>query len=88
MERNYSEELMAVKNLRAQRAAAGIPGHAVCQFAGISRAKLSDIEREYVTATPEELQRIAGAIEQILLTWQHLPKLATDAGMSLTGVRL
>ena len=81
-------ETVTPKNLRAKRAAAGIAGQAVCQLAGISRAKLSDIEREYVTPNPEELQRIDGAIEQILRTRQHLAKLATEAGLSLTGVRL
>jgi hypothetical protein len=79
---------LTVKSLRAKRTAAGIPGHAVCQLVAISRAKLSDIEREYVTATPEELQRIDGAIEQILRTRQHLEKLAAEAGLSLRGVRL
>ena len=79
---------MTAKNLRAKRAAAGITGHAICQLAGLSRAKLSDIEREHVIATPEDLQRIDGAIDQILRTRQHLAKLATEAGLSLTGLRL
>jgi transcriptional regulator with XRE-family HTH domain len=79
---------MTAKNLRAKRAAAGIPGHAVCQLAGISRAKLSDIERENVIGTPEDLQSIECAINQILRTRQHLAKLATEAGLSLTGLRL
>jgi transcriptional regulator with XRE-family HTH domain len=74
--------------IRAKRAAAGIPGHAICQIAGISRAKLSDVERGYVTATPEDLRRIEAAIEGILQTRQHLAKLAEEAGLSLTGVRL
>jgi transcriptional regulator with XRE-family HTH domain len=74
--------------IRAKRTAAGIPGHAVCQVAGISRTKLSDIEQEYATPTPEELQRIDSAIEQILDTRKHLAKLAADAGLSLNGVRL
>jgi len=56
---------MTAKIIRAKRAAAGITGQAISQLAGISRAKLSDIEREYIAATPEELQRIDGAIEQI-----------------------
>ena len=79
---------MTAKTLRAKRAAAGIPGHAVCQLAAISRAKLSDIERENVIVTPEDLQRIDSAIDQILRTRQHLAKLATEAGLSLTGLRL
>jgi transcriptional regulator with XRE-family HTH domain len=79
---------MTVKDMRAKRVAAGITGYAVCQIAGISRARLSDIEREYITATPEDLHRIDGAIEQILGTREHLAKLATAAGLSLTGFRL
>ena len=79
---------MTAKDIRAKRAAAGITGHAVCQLAGISRAKLSDIECEHIAATPEELQRIDGAIEQILRTRQHLARLASEAGLSLTGLRL
>jgi hypothetical protein len=55
---------------------------------GIPRSRLSDIEREYVYATAEELQRIDDAIEQILRTRQHLARLATETGLSLTGVRL
>ena len=79
---------MTAKNLRAKRVAAGIPGQVVCQLTGISRANLSDIERENVIVTPEDLQRIESAIDQILRTRQHLAKLATEAGLSLTGFRL
>ena len=79
---------MTAKDLRAKRAAAGIPGHAVCQLAHISRAKLSDVERGYVTASLEELQSIDCAIERIVATRQHIAALATKAGLSLTGIRL
>jgi hypothetical protein len=78
---------MTPKNLRMKRAAAGIPGHIVCQVAGMARSRLSDIEREYVIASVQELQRIDSAIEQIVRTRQQLVKLATEAGVSLTGVR-
>ena len=79
---------MTGSSLRAKRAAAAISGQAVCQLAGISRPKLSDIERENVTASPEELQRVDGAIDQILWTRQRLVELAAKAGLSLTGLRL
>jgi transcriptional regulator with XRE-family HTH domain len=79
---------MTAADLKAKRAAAGIPGYAICQVAGISRAKLSDVERGYVTASPEDLQRIDCAIEQIVRTRQHLAALATEAGLCLTGIRL
>jgi hypothetical protein len=81
-------ETVTQKNLRTKRVTAGIPGQPVCQVAGISRAKLSDIEREYVVATPEELRRIDAAIDQIVRTKQDVARLATEAGLSLIGVRL
>ena len=79
---------MTASILRTKRAGAGIPGHAVCQLAGISRAKLSDLERGYVMGSPEDLRRIDCAIEQILRTRQHLAALATEAGLCMTGIRL
>jgi len=88
MKEILQERKITANTIRAKRAAAGITGHAVCQLAGISRAKLSDIERGDVTATPQDLQRIGGAIDQILRTRQHLAKLAREAGLSLTGLRL
>jgi hypothetical protein len=39
------ENAMTTTNIRAKRVTAGIAGYAVCQVAGISRARLSDIER-------------------------------------------
>jgi transcriptional regulator with XRE-family HTH domain len=55
---------------------------------GISRARLSDIERGHVTPTPEDLRRIDAAIDGIIETRRHLAELAHEAGLSLTGVRL
>jgi transcriptional regulator with XRE-family HTH domain len=77
---------MTLSNLRVKRAAAGIAGQIVCQMAGIARSRFSDIEREYVTPTAEELQRIDAAIEEIICTRQHLEKLAAEAGLSLKGI--
>ena len=79
---------MTAINIREKRAAAGIAGYAICQIVGIPRTRLSDIEREYVIATPEELGRIHAAIEGIIQTRRRLAKLAKDDGLSLTGVRL
>jgi hypothetical protein len=79
---------MTAKNLRAKRVAAEIPGQAVCQRIGIPRSRLSDIEREYVIAKPDELRRIDEAIDEILCTKQRLTRLADEAGLSLRGVRL
>ena len=81
-------ENVTATNIRAKRVTAGITGHAVCQVAGISRARLSDIERENVDAAPEDLLRIEAAIDGIIETRRQLAKLAEEAGLSLTGVRL
>jgi hypothetical protein len=79
---------MTGRSLRAKRAAAGIPGHAVCRVAKMSRAKLSDIERENVAATPEQIQRLDAAIDQIVQTKRHVERLAKAAGLSLIGTQL
>ena len=76
------------KNVRAKRMAAGIPGHVVCQQTGITRSRLSDIEREYVIASAKELCHIDEAIDQTLRAKDRLAKFANEAGLSLAGIRL
>jgi transcriptional regulator with XRE-family HTH domain len=73
--------------IRTKRMAAGIAGYAVRQRAGTTRSRLSEIEREYVIASPEELRHIDEAIDEILRTKERLAKFANEAGLSLTGVR-
>lgn len=75
-------------DLKSKQAAAGLAGYAVCQVAGISRARLSDVERGYVVASVQEMDRIAAAIEQILQTKQYLAAVASKAGLSLRGIHL
>jgi hypothetical protein len=77
-----------VNKLRGKRMAAGIPGHSVCQKIGMPRSRLTGIERGYLRSSPEELQRIDAAIDEILRTRQQLEKLASKEGLSLTGIRL
>ena len=57
-------------------------------IACISGTKLSDIEREYVEATPDDLRRIDAAIDRIINTKQDMARLATQAGLSLIGIML
>jgi transcriptional regulator with XRE-family HTH domain len=75
-------------DLRARRVAAGISGEGVCRVAGFSRSKLSNIERENLVASLQELQRIDTAINQIIQNRHRVTQLAMEAGLSLTGVRL
>lgn len=74
------------EKLRVKRVLAGIPGHAVCQHAGLYRSKLTSIERGYVTATADEFQRIEAAIDQIVHSRQSIRQIATEKGISLVGV--
>lgn len=80
---------MTAENLRSKRAARGISGQSVCEVLGdISRAKLSAVERGYILASPEELQRINDAIDLIAQSRDTLSRLAADAGLSVAGLRL
>ena len=55
LERRNFDMIDGVK-LKSKRAAAGIPGNLLCKRIGIARSRLSDIERGYLTASPEELE--------------------------------
>jgi len=78
---------VTAEKLRAKRTAAGIPGHAVCRVAGISRAKLSDIERGHASSAPEELQSIGAAIDQIIQARVRVRQLAAEEGLLLVGIQ-
>jgi len=75
-------------DLRAKRTAVGIPGYAVCRKIRKSRSWLTSIERGYISVTTEELRRIDSALDEIIWTRQRLAELATEAGLSLTGVNI
>ena len=78
---------MATRNLRVKRTAAETADDIVCHMAGIARSRLPNIERAYRTAAVEELRCMKGSNAQILRTGKHLAKIASEAGLSLTGVR-
>jgi transcriptional regulator with XRE-family HTH domain len=66
--------------LKAKRVAAGISGIVLCKKAGISRARLSDLERGYITVTQSEQARILAALNQLIAAQHQLQKLATRLG--------
>lgn len=88
--KNFVQGPITGGQLRAKRAAAGIPGHAVCRViaGGMSRGKLSEIETGLATASEEDLQRIDAAINQIIRDRAQLSELAAKVGLRLNGVRL
>jgi transcriptional regulator with XRE-family HTH domain len=68
------------KAIRQRRNEIGIPGHVVCGRAGIGRSRLSDIEREYVQPSMDELARIARALDELALAKQKLTATAQECG--------
>jgi len=71
---------MKAADLKTKRAAAGIPGSAVCLKAGIARSRLSDIERGYVHPRPEEATRISAALEQLINAKLRIDAVAAEVG--------
>jgi hypothetical protein len=74
--------------LRAKRNAAGIPGFAVAERAGIPRSRLCDLELGHIKASEGELERIDGAIDGILAEKKKISRLAEENGLKLAGIRL
>ena len=56
---------MDQKDLRRVRGALCLSGTHVCARAGLSRTKLSNLERGAVLATPEELSSIAATLKAL-----------------------
>jgi predicted transcriptional regulator len=65
------------KDLRHKRRQFDLPGEMVCKRAGISRSRLSAIERGYLLPSGEEAQRIASAIKDLRRRQRKLRLLAS-----------
>jgi transcriptional regulator with XRE-family HTH domain len=66
--------------LKSKRIAAGIAGHILCKKLTIARSRLSDIERDYVTASPEDLARINTALDDLIRAKTAIQKTAAEFG--------
>ncbi len=66
--------------LRAKRIAAGIAGCTVCVKCQISRSRLSDIERSYVSPTEDEVIRIDKALDDLSRAKSRIAAVAADEG--------
>ena len=69
--------------LRQRRLVNNIPGLVVCGRAGVSRTRLSDIEREYVQPRQEELARLNGALDELIAARQKVAAVAEAVGYPL-----
>jgi len=72
--------------LKAKRTGAGIAGNLICRKISMARSRLSDIERGYVTPSPEELGRIAAALDELIEAKSFLDRVAASVGWP-SGVR-
>jgi transcriptional regulator with XRE-family HTH domain len=71
---------MIARELRFRRLTARIPGWAVAGRVGISRGRLSEIERGRVVATPDELVRISDALDQLIDAKSKVAQIAAQVG--------
>jgi transcriptional regulator with XRE-family HTH domain len=73
--------------LKAKRTVAGIAGSILCKKLGIARSRLSDIERGYITASPEELARMDAVLEELIRDKSVIQKTAAALGWPVGEVR-
>jgi AraC-like DNA-binding protein len=66
--------------LRTRRMSAGIPGRVLSAKAGMSRTRLSDIERGYVRPVTGELDRIYEALNLLIEAHEKIAAIAKECG--------
>jgi len=74
------ETRLTAQGLKAKRITAGIAGVLVCRKAGITRSRLSDIERGHVSCEPAELARISDALDFLTEAKAKIQRVAVEAG--------
>jgi transcriptional regulator with XRE-family HTH domain len=74
------------ETLKSKRIAARIAGHILCRKLAIARSRLSDIERGYVTATPEELARLDAVLDDLIRAKSVLRQTAAALGWPVSEV--
>jgi len=69
-----------MSDLKSKRTAAGISGSVLCAKTGLSRSRLSLIERGYVSPATEELQRIDTALDELIQAKAVIERVAASVG--------
>jgi transcriptional regulator with XRE-family HTH domain len=72
--------LISGSTVRSKRLAAGISAEIVAIRSGIDRARVSRIERELITASPGELQRIDASLDQLIEAKRRVETYAASVG--------
>jgi transcriptional regulator with XRE-family HTH domain len=83
--RNF--EMIDATMLRSKRAAAGVPGSVLCRKLGMARSRLSNIERGFVTVSPEELATLNTTLDELIQAKSILKKMAEAVGWPVEDVR-
>jgi transcriptional regulator with XRE-family HTH domain len=76
-----------MSDLKAKRLAAGISGSVLCVKIGLSRSRLSLIERGYLIPAPEEVARINTALDQLIRLKVVIEQLEASIGWPVPGGR-
>jgi len=76
-----------MSDLKAKRVGAGISGSVLCVKVGISRSRLSLIERGYAKPAPEEAVRISSALDQLIQAKSVIDQVAASMGWPTPGGR-
>ena len=71
---------MIATEIRSKRIEAGIPGYVLCLKARVARTRLSDIERNYVVPSQQELARIQAALMELIQAKQRMKAIAAECG--------
>ncbi len=75
-----SEAMITGSSIKSKRAGAGIAGAVLCKKAGLTRNRLTDIERGYATPSFEELERVNTALDQLIEAKASIQRSAAAAG--------
>ena len=67
-------------DLKLRRISSGIVGAVLCKKVGIGRSRLSDIEREYVVPSEDELTRIDAALDGLTRAKRKIAAVAAEEG--------
>ena len=73
----------ALRDFLSTNATAQVPGSLECDRRGISRARLSEIECEHVSPTPDELDRIERSLEELTNARRRVLEVAAEVGWPL-----
>jgi transcriptional regulator with XRE-family HTH domain len=71
---------MTGEKTRPKRVASRTSGRSLCFWVNMHRSRLSNIERGYIQPSPDELSRIAGALDQLVEAREKVARFAEECG--------